>query len=305
MSAKFIDVASYQPETLAYFQAAKALGITGVVVKITEGSAQGTNYVNPKAKKQVQNARKCGLTVSGYHFLRSISVSDAKQEAQFFVKEAQKVGLNKGSMLAIDVEAGDLTHQPAALTDQVNTFAAELKRLGYGKVSVYASTSWFKARLLRSKLLPQTLWVASYDTKDAGISCAAWQYTDRQLIAGAKTDVSVDYSGLFTGNGPEQVQKAVVKPAVKNTWVDDFGVTWHQEKGIFVSQQAIYLRWGASTKSSQIALLPAGSGIKYDAFAHSGGYVWLRQPRGKGQFGYLATGKSANGQRVDCWGKFI
>lgn len=303
MTAKFIDVASYQPDSLAYFQAARALGVKGVVVKITEGSAAGSNYFNPKAAQQIKNARAVGLTVSGYHFLRSISVKDAQEEAQFFAREANKQGLGQQAMVAIDVEANDLTRKVSALTTQVNAFAAELSRLGFKKISIYSSTSWFKGRLLRNKLSSQIFWVASYGTKDAGIPCTAWQYSDRQLIAGARTDISVDYSGTFTGNN-EIDNKEKKTPKVKDKWVDELGVTWYMEKGTFVSDRAIFLRWGARTSSTKITLLPAGSIIKYDAFAHSGGYVWLRQTRGNGQYGYLATGESRNSQRLNYWGKF-
>ncbi len=303
MTAKFIDVASYQPDSLAYFQAAQVLGVKGVVVKITEGSAAGSNYVNPKAAQQIKNARAVGLIVNGYHFLRSISVKDAQEEAQFFAREANKQGLGQQAMVAIDVEADDLTRNVSALTTQVNAFAAELNRLGFKKISIYSSTSWFKERLLRSQLSSQTFWVASYGTKAAGIPCTAWQYSDKQIIAGARTDISVDYSGTFTGTIKIDNKEKKI-PKVKDKWVDELGVTWYMEKGTFVSDRAIFLRWGARTSSTKITLLPAGSIIKYDAFAHSGGYVWLRQPRGNGQYGYLATGESRNGQRLNYWGKF-
>lgn len=303
MTAKFIDVASYQPDSLTYFQAARALGVKGVVVKITEGSAAGSNYVNPKAAQQIKNARAVGLIVNGYHFLRSISVKDAQEEAQFFAREGDRQGLSKQAMVAIDVEADDLTRNVSALTTQVNAFVTELSRLGFKKISIYSSTSWFKGRLLRNKLSSQIFWVASYGTKDAGIPCAAWQYSDKQLIAGVRTDISVDYSGTFTGNN-EIDNKGKMTPKVKDKWVDELGVTWYVEKGTFVSDRPIFLRWGARTTSAKITLLPVGSIIKYDAFAHSGGYVWLRQPRGNGQYGYLATGGSRNVQRMSCWGKF-
>ncbi|WEV56549.1 GH25 family lysozyme [Ligilactobacillus acidipiscis] len=303
MTAKFIDVASYQPDSLAYFQAARTLGVKGVVVKITEGSAAGSNYVNPKAAQQIKNARAAGLTVSGYHFLRSISVKDAQEEAQFFAREANNRGLGQQATIAIDVEAADLTRNVSALTAQVNAFATELSRLGFKKISIYSSTSWFKGRLLRNNLSSQIFWVASYGTKDAGIPCAAWQYSDKQLIAGARTDLSVDYSGTFTGNN-ETDNKEKKTPKVKDKWIDELGVTWYVEKGTFVSDRAIFLRWGAKTTSTKIVLLPAGSIIKYDAFAHSGGYIWIRQPRGNGQYGYLATGESSNNKRCSTWGNF-
>lgn len=311
MANKFIDVASYQPDTLAYFQAAKKLGVKGVVVKITEGSAQGTNYVNPKASRQISNAKKAGLTVSVYHFLRSISVADAKQEAQFFLQEAKKCGIKSSDLWVVDVEAAELTHNSQELTKQVNAFLAELQTQGSKKLAVYSSTSWFTGRMVRSQLQYKTWWVASYDTKDAGIPCAAWQYSDRQMITEAKTDISLDYSGVFTGQqgaGKGSQKETVSKQQNKvpqKSWVDELGVRWYQEQGTFKTDRAIYLRWGATTKSAQITLLPAGSVIKYDGFAHSGGYIWLRQNRGQSKFGYLASGESQDGKRTSYWGSFL
>lgn len=79
--------------------------------------------------------------------------------------------------------------------------------------------------------------------------------------------------------------------------------SWHAETGKFRLNTAIQLRSGASTSSSLIATLPAGSVIHYNAYMHSGGYVWVRQPRGNG-YGYLATGVSVNGKRQNYWGSF-
>ena len=90
-----------------------------------------------------------------------------------------------------------------------------------------------------------------------------------------------------------------------DSWTDDLGVKWFKESGKFTItvDEGIVLRWGASTSSTKIAVLPKGSVVEYDAFAHSGGYVWIRQPRSNG-YGYLPTGRSANGKRIDYWGKF-
>lgn len=51
------DVASYQPDSLAYMQALRAYGVQAVIVKISEGSADGDAYVNPHAKNQIRYAR--------------------------------------------------------------------------------------------------------------------------------------------------------------------------------------------------------------------------------------------------------
>ena len=85
------------------------------------------------------------------------------------------------------------------------------------------------------------------------------------------------------------------------TVVDSKG--WITETGQFKLTQDIYLRKGATTDSLVIALLPKGSLIRYDAFKHAGGYVWIRQQRGR-TYGYLATGESKNGKRINYWGTF-
>ena len=79
----FIDVSSYKPDTVAFFQAAKNQGALGVVVKLTEGSEDGSAYVNPRAATQIRNALAVGLRVSCYHFARYTSVADAQNEARF------------------------------------------------------------------------------------------------------------------------------------------------------------------------------------------------------------------------------
>lgn len=78
---------------------------------------------------------------------------------------------------------------------------------------------------------------------------------------------------------------------------------WISESGQFKLTKDIYLRKGATTEALVIALLPKGSLVRYDAFKHSGGYVWIRQQRGR-TCGYLATGESKGGKRVNYWGTF-
>lgn len=79
---------------------------------------------------------------------------------------------------------------------------------------------------------------------------------------------------------------------------------WIAEKGHFKLNTAIKLRKGPSTNDGEIATISAGSVIIYDAYKiDPNGYVWIRQKRGNG-YGYMATGRSKNGRRIDCWGRF-
>lgn len=84
------------------------------------------------------------------------------------------------------------------------------------------------------------------------------------------------------------------KATSSQTWRDSLGDTWHHEKGTFTSNTWINLRWGARQSSSRIALLAPNSVIHYDAWSNHGGYIWVRQPRGNGQYGYLVVRNATN-----------
>lgn len=57
---------------------------------------------------------------------------------------------------------------------------------------------------------------------------------------------------------------------------------------IVTSSVGSNLRTGPGTNYSIIATLPKGSPVKYDQKIVSGGYTWLRQPRGGNTYGYIA-----------------
>lgn len=84
------------------------------------------------------------------------------------------------------------------------------------------------------------------------------------------------------------------QPAAGQSWRDQLGDTWHREDGTFTSNSWINLRWGAKVSSSRIATITPGQTVKYDAWSNHDGYVWVRQPRANGQYGYLVV-RSSNG----------
>lgn len=282
---KFIDVASYQPDSLAYFKAAKNKGIKAVIVKLTEGGT-GTKYTNPKATNQIKNAKAVGLIVHAYHFLRATSDKDARGECRYFVKQAKARGIGASSIMAIDVEAGNLTTDKAALTSYINSFTDELHKQGYPKIAIYSNTSWFKDRIDRSKTITRSFWCAAYGVNQPGIdNAAAWQYSSKFMIAGARTDVSYDFTGFYTGGAKGTATKPQHKAKPQAQWVTNH-VTYKLKT-------AVKLRKGASTGSGVISTLPAGSVVKTDRAIIQGGYRWVRQPR-SGGYGYLVTGPASN-----------
>lgn len=291
---KFIDVASYQPDTLAYFQAAKNMGIKAVIVKLTEGGT-GTKYVNPKATNQIKNAKAAGLIVHTYHFLKATSDNDARGECRYYVQQAKARGIGASSIMAIDVEADNLTTDKSKLTSYINSFTDELHKQGYPNISIYSNTSWFKARIDRSKTIARSFWCAAYGVNQPGIdNASAWQYSSTLLIEDHKTDVSYDFTGFYTTGGAKgtvskpapTVNKPTAKPTVNPA-------NWVTNNVTYKLKAAVKLRSGASISSGVLTTLPAGSVVKTDRAIIQGGYRWVRQPRGN-SYGYLVTGPANN-----------
>lgn len=79
------------------------------------------------------------------------------------------------------------------------------------------------------------------------------------------------------------------KPAQAQTWTDNLGDVWHKESGTFTSNTYLHLRYGAKPYSSTLMYAGPGLVIKYDAWSSHDGFVYVRQPRGNGQYAYVAV----------------
>lgn len=308
-----VDVASYQADlSVADY---KALGATKAIVKVTES----TNYTNPYANREVNRAAEAGYNgFAFYHFGKfGGSVSQAVAEANYFIKQTKaKFNLAPGTLMILDAEETNQT------TDAVIAFLDVVRKAGF-------HTGFYTYKYLLPEFNLESIkphmdffWLAAYPLANGEVAdrnpdfnyfpsanyVDLWQYTDNLL--GYKVDGSISVtdnalklfnpSGTKTENKPVATPTPAPKPQSKpvsapKTWTDDLGVVWHEEKATFTLNTAINLRWGATTKSALIATLPAGSEVEYDAWAKSGGYIWIRQPRGNGQFGYLVC-RDGNGQ---------
>jgi len=188
------DVASYQPDSPAFYLDIKAAGVSAVIVKLTEGEG----YVNPKAAKQISNAAKAGLLVHAYHYARWQTAEAAQREAAFFVATAKRLELTGSSVLADDIE--DAVLPAGNLTQLANVFTNATKAAGYNKTDVYTMASWIWAGRLRpTELVAKNLWIASYGTDRPGVdNVGTWQFTSSWQ--GYALDMSYDFKGLYTGN---------------------------------------------------------------------------------------------------------
>lgn len=207
-SDDFIDVSHYnavQGLPLSFYQTAKAGGVKGVVVKVSEG----TYYVDPAASVNIANARQAGMVVSAYHFARYKSLDGAKNEADWFDKKLQLCGFSKTNdgYVVVDIEDNSLTTITSNLTSYTNAFMDEMKRLGYTKVDFYSGSAYYNNHLQPSKL-PSKPWIASYPSNPVASQptakfsngVGAWQWTSSWSgMAGyGHFDASEDYAGKYT-----------------------------------------------------------------------------------------------------------
>ena len=108
------------------------------------------------------------------------------------------------------------------------------------------------------------------------------------------------------GQGDKVSDKATApvqqpKPTQAQTWTDSLGDVWHKESGTFISNTYLHLRYGAKPYSSTLMYAGPGLVIKYDAWSSHDGFVYVRQPRGNGQYAYIAC---RNAQTNEPYGTF-
>ena len=305
-----VDVSSFQGTDLAKYA---NLGAKYAFVKVSEG----LDYRNPKAEAQINSAKDNGMMISGYHYARfSANSGVAVQEGHYAVNSAVAVGLPKGSYLACDWESGsgNATNQGyEASANAVLAFLDVIVAAGY-KPLLYSGKSLLTNNVNVKKITDKygtCLWVASYktmdrqDTADFGWfpsmdNIAIWQFSSNWYGLDVDANITlIDLKSDAPSLKPQPSNPTPAKPTAK-TWTDVQGMTWHAEDGTFITGGAINLRWGANTDSMLITTLPAGSVVKYNAWARdSAGRVWLQQPRGSNHYGYL-VGRVGN----DAWGTF-
>ena len=307
-----IDVSSFQGTDLTKYA---NLGAKYAFVKVSEG----LDYRNPKAQAQIKSAKDNGMMVSGYHYARfSANSGVAVQEGHYAVNSAVAVGLPKGSYLACDWEtgSGNVTNQGyEASADAILAFLDVIVGAGY-KPLLYSGKALLTNNVNVKKITAKygtCLWIASYktmnrqDTADFGYfpsmdNIAIWQFSSNWYGLDVDANITlIDLKSDAPSLKPQPSKPTPAKPtSTERTWTDVQGMTWHAEDGTFITGGAINLRWGASTESMLITTLPAGSVVKYNAWARdSAGRVWLQQPRGSNHYGYLVgrVGK-------DAWGTF-
>ena len=191
---KFIDLSSNNgSQAQSWYDNLYQSGVKGLMIKLTEGSAAGSAYLNPLFDEQKSRGIAAKMKFIGaYHYFLAVSVSDAQAEAQWFLSKLKAKGVPTSAVVSCDVEDGSLTKDKAALTAEVDAFYKVLTDAGYTNTCDYSSASWFSSRFDSHA---KYKWVASWGASSKPAIADAWQYTDR--YNGASLDCSYSYNQIF------------------------------------------------------------------------------------------------------------
>lgn len=168
-----IDVSHHNGTSLD-FEAAKAAGITGAIVKAT----QGVGYVDPNFKINRDKVKAAGLLYGAYHYGTG---SDAAGQAQDFLEAVQP---DKNTLIVIDYEKNPKGTQMTL--ELLRTFIETIKA-SVGRYPVLYCGHYLKGELngqSDSLLASCPLWYAQYsNVSEPSIppcwdTWAMWQYTD-------------------------------------------------------------------------------------------------------------------------------
>jgi len=183
-----MDVSSYQGY-IDYDKVNQA-GIKYVYIKATEG----TWYTDRYLKYNYENAKRVGIKVGFYHFVRATNNETAKAEARYFVNAIS--GMEPDCRLAMDFEIfGSLSS--LEVNDISKTFLEETKYLTGKDMVIYSNTNHAINVFSYELASEYPLWVAHYGVNSPSDNgkwnrWVGFQYTSKGIINGINGYVDLD-----------------------------------------------------------------------------------------------------------------
>lgn len=179
-----IDVSSHQKD-IDWNKLSTDSNIHFVYIKATEGST----YRSPHYARNLTEARRHGILVGSYHFLRSTSAI-ASQFRNFTATARRR---SQDLIPMIDVETrGSWSRKQ--LIDSLQLLAELIERHYGSKPMIYSTMSFFN-RNLSPYFNGYPLYIGRYSEKTPEISWnghyTIWQYSETGKIAGIDTDVDL------------------------------------------------------------------------------------------------------------------
>ena len=159
---KGIDV-SYAQGAIDW-QKVKASGVEFAMLRASRGPVSSTRPASEDTtfKRNITEAAEAGIKVGVYHYLYAHTVSEAKQEAKFFIKTISPYQITYPVVLDVE-EQSQANLGKSALTKIAKAFLDEVNAAGYYGM-LYSNKSWLTTYLDMSKLTGYEVWLAQWNT---------------------------------------------------------------------------------------------------------------------------------------------
>lgn len=239
-----IDVSRWQgtPD----FKKVKAAGRNFVIVKLTSGLT-----MDAQAANNIKNAKAAGLDVGVYHFSNALNVTQAREQAAYFIKTVKSF-LPLSYPVALDLEEFTVNGKPYYGSRGITS--AQIRAIAHAWISavlsagfyvvLYTNKNW-AVNVFEIKRRPQEwgrvgIWYARYtgnagvvdDTGELGRTAGIIQYSSTASVPGISGNVDVDaakydYPGIIRAQG----QNGYKKPPIIRS--DTSGVLKLTKNGVY------------------------------------------------------------------------
>lgn len=187
-----IDVSSWQGDI--NWDKAKENGVEFAMIRLGFGQSDGKNCaVDKKFNRNMSRAPAAGVPVGIYFYSNARTVSGARREAEFVLKELEDYHNTLSYPVAFDLEdPAQRSLGKKKLTDMVIEFCRVIKEGGFYPI-LYSNPNWLNNILDRERLKDIDIWLAKWGGS-APSYATMWQHTDQGYIPGISGYVDLDKS---------------------------------------------------------------------------------------------------------------
>lgn len=177
------------------WEKAKADGIEFAFIRVAyRGYGNGKLMVDTQAANNMKNANAAGVPIGVYIFSQAISAAEAKQEADFIVKNIKGYKIDLPVVLDFEYVAtgvGRLYKAKLSKSDGTGVctaFCDRVKKLGYTPM-VYSGKTMYESKTYAADFSQNyPVWMAHYNNSTSYEGqYEYWQYTSKGKVAGIKT----------------------------------------------------------------------------------------------------------------------
>ncbi len=167
------------------------LPVCFAIMKATEGAT----YQDPTFHYNIENARRCGITVGAYHFLSSKST--AEEQAQNFIDHVHLVKGDLPPVLDIEIHDSIMRQEGERIIQMALDWICIIERHYHVRPIIYTYSN-FRQRYIDDRFAPYDTWIAHYAIAQPKVDdWQLWQFTIAPHIGGHHSDIDLD---VFNGN---------------------------------------------------------------------------------------------------------